>query len=86
MGSDISIRRDGQRCHDVWWRNSGRGWRRFCGADLLVILAWMALGGGGGLGKVLAHEVRGEAGTSNKIARINVLSPGGDHGAKTGAV
>ena len=23
MGSDVGIGKDGQRCHDVWWRNDG---------------------------------------------------------------
>ena len=39
MGSDVGIGRDGRRCHDVWWRNSGGGWRRFGGADVFEILA-----------------------------------------------
>ena len=46
----------------------------------------MALGGGDVLGKVLVHEGRGEAGPSSKISGVNGLCPGGDHGAKTGAV
>ena len=46
----------------------------------------MALGGGDGLGKVLAHEGRGEAGPNSKIDGANGLSSGGYHGAKTGAV
>ena len=86
IGSDVGIGRDGQRCHDMWWRNGGVGWCRFGGADVLAILAQMALGGGGGLGKVLAHEVKGESGPSSKISGIGGLSPGRDHGDKTGAV
>ena len=46
----------------------------------------MALGGVDCLGKVIAHEGRGEAGPSGKIAVVNGLSPGGDHGSETGAV
>ena len=46
----------------------------------------MALGGGDGLGEVIVHEGRGEAGPSIEIPGIDGLSPGGDHGAKTGAV
>ena len=39
MGLNVGIRRDGQRRHAVWWRNSGGGWQRFGGADVLAILA-----------------------------------------------
>ena len=39
MGSDIGIGRDGRRCHAVWLRNGGGGWRRFGGAEFLAILA-----------------------------------------------
>ena len=46
----------------------------------------MALGGGDGLGQMLTYEGQGEAGPSSKIAGINDLCPGGDHGSKTGAV
>ena len=52
----------------------------------MAILAQMALGGGDGLGEVLAYEGRGEAGLSSKIAGANILCSGGDHGAKTGVV
>ena len=45
----------------------------------------MARGGGDGLGKVLAQKVQGEAGPISKIAGVDCLIPGGDHGAKTGA-
>ena len=46
----------------------------------------MALGGSDGLGQVFAYEVRCEAGPSSKIAGVYGLFPGGDNGAKTGAV
>ena len=46
----------------------------------------MALGGGNGHGKVLAYESHGEAGPGSKISGIDGLCPGGDNGAKTGAV
>ena len=46
----------------------------------------MALGGGSFLGKVLAHEGRGEAGPSVKIAGVGGLSLDEDHGDETGAV
>ena len=46
----------------------------------------MALGGGDCLGIVLAHEGRGEADPSGKIAGFYDPIPDGDHGAETGAV
>ena len=52
----------------------------------MAILARMTLGGGDFLGKVLTNEGLGEAGSSGKIGGVGGLSPGGDHGAKTGAV
>ena len=50
------------------------------------ILVKMAIGGGNGLGKLLAYEGQGEAGPSSKIAGVNGLCPGGYHGAITDAV
>ena len=52
----------------------------------MEILEYMALGGGNCLGKVFAHKGRSGARPSGKIAGVNGLIPGGDHGAKTGAV
>ena len=46
----------------------------------------MALGGGNGLGQVISYEGQGEAGPSSKIAGVDGLCPGGDNGAKAGAV
>ena len=52
----------------------------------MEILAYMALGGGDALGQVLTYEGGGEAGPSSKLAGVDDLCPGGDNGAKTGAV
>ena len=52
----------------------------------MEILAYKALGGGNGLGNLLAHEGRGESGPSGVIAGVDGLIPGGDRGAKTGVV
>ena len=46
----------------------------------------MCLGGSNGLGQVLTYKGRGEAGPSTKIAGVDGIFPGGDNGAKTGAV
>ena len=46
----------------------------------------MDLGGGDGIGQMIAYEGRGEAGPSSKIAGVNGIFPGGDNGDKTGAV
>ena len=53
---------------------------------MFAILVKMALGSGNCLGNVFAHKGQGEAGPSGKIAGVDGLSPGGDHGVKTGAV
>ena len=46
----------------------------------------MDLDGGDCLRKVLAHNGRDKAGQISKIAGVDGLSPGGDHGAETAAV
>ena len=46
----------------------------------------MALGSGDGLGQVFTYKGQGESGPISKIAGVNGLYPGGDNGAKTGAV
>ena len=86
MGLDVGIGRDGQHCHDVWWRNGVGGRFRYGGADVLTILTYMAFCGGERLGQVLAHQIQDQARPNGEITGMDGLHTSGDNGDRSGTV